>query len=140
MKIHKALLAFIPLVVLFACSSDESSDPQADSDSLLIGEWKRMNTEDQDGNLSDDTSTCNITEFTADQYIVTDYTDANCSEEFDSGSLPYLKEDDFIYFGEKSQDIKVEITELSKNTLKLKGEYSDNAGNQYYDVVTYSRM
>ena len=138
MKPFRVLFAISALLLLNACSSNEDDDEQTDDSSLLIGKWHRISTEDQDGEVTDDTSTCDITEFTANSYIVTDYTDADCTQEFSSGSLPYTRVGDFIYFGEVSQDIKVEITDLSSSKLKLKGEYSD-AGVRYYDIVTYNR-
>jgi hypothetical protein len=138
MKLFRVLFAISALLLFNSCSSSEDEKEQPDDTSLLIGEWQRISTEDQDGEITDDTYTCDITEFTSDSYIVTDYTDADCTQEFSSGSLPYIRVDDLIYFGEVSQDIKVEITELSSSTLKLKQEYSDG-GVLYYDIVTYKR-
>ena len=139
MKIFKIPFTVLAFFLLTSCSSNEDENVPAVNDSLLIGEWQRIGTEDQDGIITDDTYSCNITEFTENNYIVTDYLDTDCTQEFSSGSLPYTKVEDLIYFGEVSQDIKVEITNLSSTTLELKGEYSDNTGNIYYDIVTYSR-
>lgn len=138
MKLHRVLITLFSLMLIVSCSSDNDDDGQPTENSLLIGKWQRISTVDQDGEITDDTFTCNITEFTTNKYIVTDYTDANCTQEFSSGDLPYTRVDDFIYFGEISQDIKVEITELTSTTLKLKGEYLD-ADVLYYDIVTYIR-
>ena len=138
MKVFKVIITLLALTILNSCSSNEDDKEQSNESSLLIGKWHRISTEDQDGNITDDTSTCNLTEFTENEYIVTDYTDSDCTQEFSSGSLPYTKVNNLIYFGEINQDIKVEITDLSSTTLKLKGDYSDNNEN-YYDVVTYER-
>ena len=138
MKVFKVLVTLLALTILNSCSSNEDDKEPSSESSLLIGKWHRISTEDQDGNITDDTYTCDITEFTENEYIVTDYTDSDCTQEFSSGSLPYTKVDNLIYFGEINQDIKVEITDLSSTTLKLKGEYMDNNEN-YYDVVTYER-
>lgn len=139
MKPFKHVLILLVLMIFNSCSTNEDENEQSGDTSLLIGKWHRISTEDQDGNVSDDTSTCDLTEFTDNSYIVTEYSDSNCTQEFSSGSLPYTRVDDFIYFGEISRDIKVEITDLSSTTLKLKGEYTDNDGMTYYDIVTYNR-
>lgn len=127
--------------LIIACSSnDDSNDDQNESNEALIGSWFRESTEDQDGMISDDSQFCMVTEFTSDLYIVTEYSGVDCSIEFGSGSIPYTLVGDKVYLGDVSLDIYHEIVLLNETTLKLKQDYSDNQGNTFYDIVTYSKM
>ena len=140
MKAFK-LFSILSILILFnscSSSSDDTTDQNNES-SLLIGKWYRLSSEDQDGNITDDTNTCYVVEFTESDFIATDYIDADCTTEFSSGGFPYTKIENYVYYGEVSQDIKHEITELSQTTLKLKGEDMDQ-GIYYSDTVTFERM
>ncbi len=127
--------------LVIACSSnDDSNNDQNNSDDDLIGSWFRESTEDQDGMISDDSQLCLVTEFTSSLYIVTEYSGADCSVEFNSGSFAYTLVDDKVYLGDVSLEIYHLIVSLNETTLKLRQDYSDNQGNMFYDVVTYSKM
>jgi hypothetical protein len=141
MKSFKTLSILLLLFVSISCSkNDDSNNVNKTDESLLMERWFSESIEDQDGDTTDVSTLCLFIEFTEELYIATDFTGENCSIEFSSGSLPYSRINDLIYFGEVSQDIKIKITALTETTLKLRQDYSDDQGTQFYDIVTYSRV
>ncbi len=133
-------IATLCFLVIACSSNDDSNNNQNETENALIGSWFRESTEDQDGMITDDSQFCLVTEFTADLYIVTEYSGADCSVEFSSGSFAYTLVGDKVYLGDVSLDIYHLIVTLNETTLKLRQDYSDNQGNDFYDIVTYSKM
>ena len=140
MKFHQILLIFLVSIIIISCSNDDDANIPQQEEAILIGTWKRMNTEDQNGDITSDIETCNLTEFTAEDYTVTTYMDADCMDEFTVATLPYTRVENILYYGETTSGESVEIIALTDTTLKLKNVFSEPSEAEIYNIVTYSRQ
>lgn len=138
MKTLKIATIFFLSLITVSCSSDDSGSTNSVQE-LLVGRWLRESTQDANGNVTNNTGSCLITEFTQNTYTVSDFNGPDCSEFVSSESSSYIISAFDIYLN-GNQEIDFKIVELNDTTLKLRVFNSELSEGDAQDTITYSKL